>query len=200
MRRRSCDMINSTYSTQNVAVGDDEEVDGGEVSQVVLEERAPILGRWADPRRPVTPHRGVADVDPELVQLGLDARRTPCRIRTPHVADQLPDRRIDSRSTALRPALPTPIGAESLAMPVHNGGWLDEDECPAPARPHSPEPDPEESVTVPEAHAPGLCRRITISCWRRATFSSTRSRRLLTADVMPHRAICSHSPINARSH
>ncbi len=41
-------------------------------------------------------------------------------------------------------------------MPVHNGGWLDEDKCPAPARPHSPEPDPEESVTVPEAHAPGL--------------------------------------------
>jgi len=83
-------------------------------------------------------------------------RRTPRRIRTPHVANQLPDRRIDSRSTAPGPAPPTPIGAESLAMPVRDRSWLDENECSAPARPDAPEPDPEESVTVPELDAPRL--------------------------------------------
>ena len=101
-------------------------------------------------------HVRVADVDPELAQLGLDARRTPRRIRTPHVADQLPDRGIESWSTAPGPALPTPIGAESLAMPVHDRGWLDEDECSTPARPDAPKPDPEVSVTVPEPHASRL--------------------------------------------
>ena len=110
MRRRSCDMINSTYSTRNVAVG------------AMKKSMAVKSARWFSRNerqtregglvrgRPVASHRGVADVDPELAQLGLDARRTPRRIRTPHVADQLPDRGIESWSTAPGPALPTPIG------------------------------------------------------------------------------------------
>ena len=119
-------------------------------------------GRWVesgarrDPKRPEASHGGVAHLDPNLVQLGLDTRRTLRRIRTPHVANQLPDRRIDSRSTAPGPAPPTPIGAESLAMPVRDRSWLDENECSAPARPDAPEPHPEESVTVPELDAPRL--------------------------------------------
>ncbi len=41
-------------------------------------------------------------------------------------------------------------------MPIHYGGWLDEDEDSTPARPQAAEPDPEESVTVHEAQAPRL--------------------------------------------
>ena len=47
-------------------------------------------------------------------------------------------------------ALPTPIDAEPLAVPLHHSGGLDEDEGSAPTWPAAAQPDPEEPVTIPE--------------------------------------------------
>ena len=100
--------------------GNDEEVHGRDVRSVVLQERAPGLGGRPRRYRPVAPHGCVTDIDPQLVQFGLDPRRTPCRIRAPHVVDQTPHRRIDSWSAAPGSALPTPVDAESPSVPAHD--------------------------------------------------------------------------------
>jgi len=106
-----------------------------QVSEVVVEEGAPGLGRRADPRWPIASDRGVTDLDADLPEFRLDARRTPRRIRTPHVPDQWSYRWVDSWSTTPGPALPTPIGSESPAMPVHDRGRLNQDERLAPTGP-----------------------------------------------------------------
>ena len=54
---------------------DNVEVHCHDVIQVVAEKRAPVLGWQPGPRRPVPPNGGAAHIDPELVELGLDARR-----------------------------------------------------------------------------------------------------------------------------
>ena len=106
--------------------------------------------------RPIFRDRGVADFDADLVQLGLDARLAPGRIRAPHVADQLSHFAIDSRTATVGPALPTPIGSEPVAVPVHDCGRLDQDEGPVPTGPATAQTDPEEPVTVPEPWPPRL--------------------------------------------
>jgi len=65
-----------------------EEVNRDEVLEVILEERAPDLGGWFSAAHQVLAHAGLADVDAELEQFPVDARRAPAGILAAHVADQ----------------------------------------------------------------------------------------------------------------
>ena len=137
--------------------GDDEEVHRHDVTQVVLQKRAPVLRWLPGPRRPIPPNSGVAHFDPELMEFGLDARRAPGRVRAPHMDDQTPDRGVNAWATFSPSALPAPVGPKSSAVPADDGGRLDEDQSPAPTpRPDAPKPYPEDSIAVLQAHRPLL--------------------------------------------
>src|SRR5712691_9233592 len=93
----------------------DEEVDGDEVKDVVLEERSPGLrGPLPAPRRQ-TCNRALRNVEPQLEQFAVDARRAPERIGERHGADELRKFGADGRSTR-SPAsgLPGPESAKAL--------------------------------------------------------------------------------------
>src|SRR5262245_44756958 len=71
--------------------GNDKHVDRRNVGQVVAQEGPP--GRGGDlgtPRHPA-PNCGLADLDAELEQFPVDARRTPQRVGPAHPADQITD-------------------------------------------------------------------------------------------------------------
>ena len=72
------------------------------------------------------------------------------------MANQTPDRRINPRPSSFGPALPAPVGPKSPAVPADDGGRLDENEGPAPTRPDTSEPYPEDSVAVLQARRPLL--------------------------------------------
>ena len=90
------------------------------------------------------------------MELRLDTRFAPRGVGTPHIADQLPDLGIDSRPAAPASALSAPVGPESLPVPLHDRGRVDENEGSLPAWQNTAQPDPEEPVTVPEPHPSGL--------------------------------------------
>src|SRR5882724_6535327 len=98
----------------------DEEVDGDEVGEVVLEERAPSL-RWRFRAMRHDPgDASLRDVESELEQFAVDAWRAPEGIRERHGAHEIRNLRANQRST-WSPAvgLPgpeggTPAGASEL--------------------------------------------------------------------------------------
>ena len=56
---------------------------------VVLEERPSRLRRWLPATEQILAHTGLADVDAELEQFAVNARRTPARVFTAHPSDQV---------------------------------------------------------------------------------------------------------------
>lgn len=70
---------------------DNEHVDGGKVMPVILQKRAPGRGGAPGPPRQVSADRGLADLDPELEQLAVDAGSAPKWVSLAHLADQITD-------------------------------------------------------------------------------------------------------------
>ena len=57
----------------------DEEVDRGELADMIVEEGAPGLRRWRTTTHQVLADRGFGDLDAELEQLAVDPRSAPER-------------------------------------------------------------------------------------------------------------------------
>src|SRR6267378_2797697 len=130
----------------------DEEVDGDEVGEVVLEERAPSL-RWRFRAMRHEPgDASLRDVESELEQFAVDAWRVPEGIRERHGAHEIRNLRANQRST-WSPAvgLPGPEGAEALPVPANYGLGAYEVERLAPSRPPVGEPQPEGAIEAPES-------------------------------------------------
>jgi hypothetical protein len=68
--------------------GNREEVEGDEISDMVVEERPPGLGWRYAPLRHQPGHGSLGHVDAELEELGMNTWRTPERIRRGHSPDQ----------------------------------------------------------------------------------------------------------------
>src|SRR5215467_3294306 len=68
-----------------------EEVHRDHALDVILQERLPGLRGWIAPAYEVLAHAGFADVDAQLEQFPVDARRTPERIVEAHPTNQLPN-------------------------------------------------------------------------------------------------------------
>jgi len=88
---------------------------------VVTQEGVPSLGR-----RPTSPDHvlrdaRLSDLEAELEQLAVDARRTPQRIFPAHLAYQRAQLWGDFRAAAERAGFPTPVAAEAGPMPTHEG-------------------------------------------------------------------------------
>src|SRR3984893_15520087 len=96
-----------------------EQVHGGNVWRVVMQEGSPSLAG----RRPSFDHvlgdARLRDFKPELEQFAVDARRAPKRILHAHPTDQYAQLRVDPRSPSLWARLPTPVAAKAGPMPTH---------------------------------------------------------------------------------
>jgi len=98
-----------------------EEVDRGEIGDVVLKEGSPSLRKRLRATRHETGNGPLRDVEPELEQLAVDARRAPETISERHGADEFRKLRWHGRSirsSAL--GLTGPEGAEALPVPSNH--------------------------------------------------------------------------------
>src|SRR5262249_31398305 len=64
---------------------------------------------------------GLSDLEAELEQLAMNARRTPQRIFRAHSPDQRAQVRIDLRSASKRARFPPPVPTKADSMPPHEG-------------------------------------------------------------------------------
>src|SRR3990172_2078081 len=126
---------------------DGEEVNGDQRLDVVIEEGSPGL-RWRlPPAGHVLGHGGLGDVDSELEQLTVNSRGTPERIGRGHATDEVAEvARHGGSAVAVTPTLPAPVELEALAMPAHDGIWLDDDEAGSPVLPVAGKPDPQDPI------------------------------------------------------
>jgi hypothetical protein len=60
--------------------GDNEHIDRHGVSQVIVQKAAPSRGGGPGASRQIPPDRGLADINAELEQFAMDARRAPERV------------------------------------------------------------------------------------------------------------------------
>jgi hypothetical protein len=105
---------------------------------MILQESAPGLGRRLAAAQHVLTDAALADVDAELEQLTVDARRAPARILPAHLANQVPKLARSDRSPRLTAAhLPGPEQSKTGAMPGHDRFWLDDGERRAPISPEA---------------------------------------------------------------
>jgi hypothetical protein len=70
---------------------DNEQIDGGGVMPVIVQERTPGRGGDLGPPWQISANRGLAHVEAELEQLAMDAGRAPKRVCHAHLADQFTD-------------------------------------------------------------------------------------------------------------
>ena len=70
--------------------------------------------------------RGLADVDPELEQFAVNARRAPQRVGQAHFADQLANFQGYFRPATARSRFPAPELAEAGPMPADHGLGFDD--------------------------------------------------------------------------
>src|ERR1700694_4796670 len=94
-----------------------EEVDGDQLLGMILQKCAPSLRRRFAAAHHVFADAALTDVDAELEQLTVDAWRTPRRILSAHLADQISDLAGYDRSSRLAvPHLPGPEKTKHLSV------------------------------------------------------------------------------------
>src|ERR1700686_2606245 len=96
-----------------------EQVHGGNVRRVVMQEGPPSLAERPPPFDHVLGDARLRDFKPELEQFAVDARRAPKRIFDAHPPDQRAQLRFDLRSPSLWARLPTPVAAKADPVPTH---------------------------------------------------------------------------------
>jgi hypothetical protein len=103
-----------------------EQVHGGDVRGVVTQEGAPSLRGRAASLDHVLRDAGLSDLEAELEQFAMDARRSPQRIFRAHPPDQHAEIRGDLRPASKRAGFPMPVPAEAGPMPTHEGRGPDD--------------------------------------------------------------------------
>src|SRR6266480_4781868 len=96
-----------------------EQVHGGDVRCVVTHEGAPSLRGRAASLDHVLRDAGLSDLEAELEQLAMDARRSPQRIVNAHPPDQSAQFRVDLGPASKGAGFPTPVMAKAGPMPTH---------------------------------------------------------------------------------
>src|SRR6266446_6059992 len=93
---------------------------------MVTQEGAPSLGRRSTSLDHVLRDAGLRDLEAELEQLAMDARRTPQRIFRAHPTDQRAQFRIDLRLASKRAGFPPPVPTEAGSMPTYESLGTDD--------------------------------------------------------------------------
>src|SRR5258708_8302850 len=94
-----------------------EQVHGGHVRRVVMQEGSPSLAGWPLSFDHVLGDARLRDLKPELEQFAVDARRAPKWVLDAHPPDQLAQLRFDLRSPSQWARLPKPVAAKSGFVP-----------------------------------------------------------------------------------
>ncbi len=124
-----------------------EEVDRNQALHMVLQERPPGLRWWFSPADQVFAHARFADIEAQLQQLTMNARRTPEWILAAHRTNPVTDLLRHRWSSRLsRSNLPSPEQAKALPVPADHRRGLDEEDTGPPAVPQGAQPSPRESI------------------------------------------------------
>ena len=143
-------MTKKQYSTPKSERWDGEKVHRSNSLAMVAEERQPSL-HWvrisrgsADPSRD-TPFR---EIETQLEQLAMNARRSPSWILSHHTEDQGANLFADTlpSSYLADSGDPRPIRTKSRSVPVHDGSGSDQDERLSPRGPAHSQRNPEQFV------------------------------------------------------
>src|SRR5882757_6723047 len=92
----------------------------------------------------------LADIDAELEQFAVDARRAPERVGQAHFPDQPTDLQRDARSPAAPSGFPTPEQSKSSPVPTNHGLRPDDGQRVYNARSEAIQPNEHQSVEGPE--------------------------------------------------
>src|SRR6266478_255826 len=95
-----------------------EQVHGGNVWRVVMQEGPPSLAGRPPPFDHVLRDARLRDLKPELEQFAVNAWRAPKRIFDAHPPDQRAQLRFDRRSPSQWARLPTPVATKTGPMPT----------------------------------------------------------------------------------
>jgi hypothetical protein len=104
-----------------------EQVHGGNVWRVVMQEGPPSLAGRPPPFDHVLGDARLRDLKPELEQFAVNAWRAPKRVFDAHPPDQRAQLRVDLRSPSQWARLPTPLAAKAGPVPTHER--LGPDDC-----------------------------------------------------------------------
>src|SRR5713226_4054096 len=96
-----------------------EQVHGGNVWRVVMQEGSPSLAGRPPSLDHVLGDARLRDLKPELEQFAVNAWRAPKRIFDAHPPDQHAQLRFDLRSPSQWARLPTPVAAKAGPVPTH---------------------------------------------------------------------------------
>src|SRR6195256_5080064 len=96
-----------------------EQVHGGNVWRVVMQEGPPSLAGRLPPFDHVLGDARLRDLKPELEQFAVNAWRAPKQILHAHPPDQRAQLRVDPRSPSQWERLPTPVAAKAGPAPTH---------------------------------------------------------------------------------
>src|ERR1700738_4196127 len=97
---------------------DNEQVHGSNVRRVVPQEGAPSLAWRPASLDHVLGDARLRDLEPELEQFAVDARRSPQWVFDAHPTDQRPQIPVDPRPPSQGTRLPTPVAAKAGPMPT----------------------------------------------------------------------------------
>ena len=113
--------------------GDDEEIGGRDLLEVIRQERAPRLLPRCSRARHVLRDRRLS----QFQELAMNPWRSPQGILARHRPNQGADIGRDGRSAEAPATLPGPEQPEALAMPGDDGLWLYDHECRSPIAPRA---------------------------------------------------------------
>src|SRR5712671_3702503 len=130
-----------------------EQVHGGNVRRVVMQEGPPSLAGRPPSFDHVLGDARLCDFKPELEQFAVDARRAPKRIFDAHPPNQYAQLRVDLRSPSLWARLPTPVAAKAGSVPTHERLGPDDCENLLDCRKPAIQLDKEQAITVCEPDA-----------------------------------------------
>jgi hypothetical protein len=128
---------------------DGEEIRRHDLSHMVVQKGLPRLRRGPFHGLQDTGNGPFRNVDSELEELTVNARRTPQGIRADYGLNELANRLANRRSAYIsaRSARPSrPIPTKMLPLPTHDSVRMDHDQGSSPALPHPRHDHPEHSV------------------------------------------------------
>src|SRR5215207_1498294 len=129
--------------------GDCEEVDRDRGAEMVLKEGAPALRGWPRSARHLPRNRPLRDLEPQLQQFPMDARRAPEWVRDGHLPDQASDVGADPRPADARARSARPVPRETAAMPGDDRRGSDDHQGRLPVPPCPSQSNPEQPIGPP---------------------------------------------------
>jgi hypothetical protein len=125
-----------------------EEVEGEDRFSVILQKRQPLFPRIAatSDAPQIAGDRAFGNDEAKLLQLAMDLGGAPLRIVFRQAPDQDTNLCGDLRAASAGPGAPTPVEAESGAMPADHGLGLDDNKDLGPTGPATAEGRPEDPI------------------------------------------------------